>query len=116
MLPELIFKPPKAAWIEPSPVPEPIPDDARIAVFGDWGTGLYGAPAIAQSIVGLDRCDVVLHVGDTYYSGEDTEVHDRLVGDWPKRPAPTVNRSLNGNPTFQLWNRNHYRRRVLCVR
>jgi hypothetical protein len=97
MLPELIFKPPKAAWIEPSPVPEPIPDDARIAVFGDWGTGLYGAPAIAQSIVGLDRCDVVLHVGDTYYSGEDTEVHDRLVGDWPKRPAPTVNRSLNGN-------------------
>lgn len=97
MAPELLFKPPKAAWIDPSPVPEPIPDDARIAVFGDWGTGLYGAPAISASIAGLDRCDVVLHVGDTYYSGEDQEIHDRLVGDWPKRPAPTINRSLNGN-------------------
>ena len=97
MAPELIFKPPKAAWLDPPAVPEPIPDDARIAVFGDWGTGLYGAPVIAQSIGGLDRCDVVLHVGDTYYSGEEDEVHARLVGDWPKRPAGTLNRSLNGN-------------------
>jgi Calcineurin-like phosphoesterase len=97
MAPKLIFKPPKAAWIDPPPVPEPIPDDARIAVFGDWGTGLYGAPAISQTIAGLDRCDVVLHVGDTYYSGEESEVHARLVGDWPKRPAGTLNRSLNGN-------------------
>jgi Calcineurin-like phosphoesterase len=89
MAPELIFN--------PSEVPETIPDDARIAVFGDWGTGLYGAPAIAQTISSLDRCDVVLHVGDTYYSGETDEVHSRLVGDWPKRPAGTLKRSLNGN-------------------
>ena len=97
MAPELLFKPPKAAWIDPPAVPEPIPDDAQIALFGDWGTGLYGAPAISQTIVGLDRCDVVLHVGDTYYSGEESEVHARLVGDWPKRPTATLNRSLNGN-------------------
>ncbi len=97
MVPELIFKPPKAAWIDPPAVPQTIPDDARIAVFGDWGTGLYGAPAIAKTIEGLDRCDVVLHVGDTYYSGEDGEVGARLVGNWPKRPAGTLNRSLNGN-------------------
>ncbi|MEI9973775.1 MAG: hypothetical protein WDO73_18005 [Ignavibacteriota bacterium] len=51
-----------------------------VAVFGDWGTGLYGAPAIAQSIAGLPRCDVVLHVGDTYYSGADSEVHDQFGG------------------------------------
>jgi len=97
MAPELLFKPPRAVWIDPPPVPEPIADDAQMAVFGDWGTGLYGAPAIAQTIAGLSRCDVVLHVGDTYYSGEDGEIHDRLVGDWPKRPAGTLNRSLNGN-------------------
>jgi Calcineurin-like phosphoesterase len=97
MAPELIFKPPKAAWIDPPPVPQTIADDAQIAVFGDWGTGLYGAPAIAQTISSLDRCDVVLHVGDTYYSGEESEVHDRLVGGWPKRPGGTLNRSLNGN-------------------
>jgi hypothetical protein len=97
MVPELIFKPPKAAWIDPPPVPETIPDDAQIAVFADWGTGLYGAPAIAQTIAGLDRCDVALHLGDTYYSGAESEVHDRLVGDWPKRSAATRNRALNGN-------------------
>jgi hypothetical protein len=97
MSPELVFKPPRAEWVEPAPVPQTIPDDAQIALFGDWGTGLYGARAISQTIASLDRCDVVLHVGDTYYSGEQSEVHARLVGDWPKRPAGTVNRSLNGN-------------------
>lgn len=97
MFPELIFKPARAAWIDPPPAAEPIPDDVKIAVFGDWGTGLYGAPAIAKTIAGLDRCDIVLHVGDTYYSGEDNEVHARLVGDWPQRPGGTINRSLNGN-------------------
>jgi hypothetical protein len=97
MFPELIFKPERATWIDPPPVPEPIPEDARIAVFGDWGTGLYGATAISQTIAQLDRCDVVLHVGDTYYSGEENEVHARLVGGWPQRPAGVINRSLNGN-------------------
>jgi len=97
MAPELIFKPKKAEWVLPTAVPETIPDDARIAVFGDWGTGLYGAPAIASTIASLDRCDVVLHLGDTYYSGETNEVHSRLVADWPKRSAGTLKRSLNGN-------------------
>jgi hypothetical protein len=97
MAPELIFKPPKADWIDPPPVPQTIPDNARIALFADWGTGLYGAPAIAQCIENLDRCDVVLHLGDTYYSGEDDEIRDRLVGAWPKRPAGALNRALNGN-------------------
>lgn len=95
---KLVFKPEKHAWIDPPTVPETIADDARIAIFADWGTGLYGAPAIAQSIVTkLDRCDVALHLGDTYYSGADDEVTGRLVGDWPLRDARTVNRALNGN-------------------
>jgi hypothetical protein len=97
MAPELIFKPPKADWIDPPPVPQIIPDNARIALLADWGTGLYGAPAIKQCIEGLDRCDVVLHLGDTYYSGEAGEIQERLVGHWPNRPAGTINRALNGN-------------------
>jgi len=97
MAPELIFKPPKAEWSDPPPVAQTIPDNARIALFADWGTGLYGAPAITKCIEGLDRCDVVLHLGDTYYSGENDEIRDRLIGNWPNRPAGTINRSLNGN-------------------
>lgn len=94
---KLVFKPDKHAWLAPPLAPEAIADNARIAIFADWGTGLYGAPAIAKSIVALDRCDVVLHLGDTYYSGSDDEIKDRLVGDWPTRGGATVNRTLNGN-------------------
>jgi hypothetical protein len=95
---KLIFGPDKHPWMAPSPAPEPIADDARIAVFSDWATGLYGAPEIAKSVrQKLDRCDVVLHLGDTYYSGADDEIHGRLVGDWPIRDSNTKNRSLNGN-------------------
>lgn len=28
---------------------EPFPEQGRIALLGDWGTGLYGAPVIAKS-------------------------------------------------------------------
>jgi hypothetical protein len=94
---KLIFKPMKHQWITPPHTPEPIPDDANLAIFGDWGTALYGAPAIAKSISAMNRCDVALHLGDTYYSGSEEEVRDRLIGDWPKRNDQTINRSLNGN-------------------
>lgn len=93
---KIIFKKQKHAFLPPPPVPEALPDDAKIAVFSDWGTGLYGAPVIANTIRALPRCDVALHLGDTYYSGDDDEIRRRLVGDWPKRTG-TINRTLNGN-------------------
>jgi hypothetical protein len=92
----IIFKPPKHPWVPPPTVPEIIPDDAKIAMFSDWGTGLYGAPIITATIRNLPRCDVAIHLGDTYYSGTDDEIADRLIGDWPTRPG-TLNRALNGN-------------------
>jgi hypothetical protein len=95
---KILFGCDPAPWIAPSETPEVIPDDARIAVFGDWGTGMYGAPVIRDTIVKkLTRCDVVLHLGDTYYSGTDDEVQNRLVADWPSRAGATINRALNGN-------------------
>ena len=30
--------------------PDRIPDDAKIAMTADWGTGLYGAPKIAEQM------------------------------------------------------------------
>jgi predicted phosphodiesterase len=93
---KVLFKPRKHAFLPPPPVPEPMPEDARIAMFSDWGTGLYGAPVIAATIKNLPRCDIVVHLGDTYYSGDDDEVKNRLVADWPAR-ANAINRALNGN-------------------
>ena len=92
----IIFRADRHVWLPPPAVPEPIADAAKIAVFSDWGTGLYGAPVIADTIRKLPRCDVALHLGDTYYSGDDDEIQHRLVADWPTRPG-TVNRALNGN-------------------
>jgi hypothetical protein len=92
----IIFKRQKHPWLPPPAAPEIIADDAKIAMFSDWGTGLYGAPIVRDTIKNLPRCDVALHLGDTYYSGTDDEIKNRLIGDWPTR-AKTVNRTLNGN-------------------
>ncbi len=84
-------------WQTPAPAPDKIANRFRIAVFGDWGTGLYGAPVLARAIA-VDKAgfQVVLHLGDTYYSGVNDEIKERLLADWPK-VAGAVNRSLNGN-------------------
>jgi hypothetical protein len=105
---KFIFKPDVHPWISPPSTAQVFADDARIALFADWGTGLYGAPAIAKSIVELDRCDVVLHLGDTYYSGANNEISGRLVGDWPTRGGNTVNRSLNGNHEMYSGGRGYF--------
>src|SRR5579862_1013884 len=94
---KLVFSPQRHAWIAPPEGTESIDDDAVIAIFSDWGTGLYGAPPIAVSISQLKRCDVALHLGDTYYSGSDREIQERLIADWPRVSAKTVSRTLNGN-------------------
>ena len=83
-------------WKTPG-APEQLPDSFRLALFGDWATGLYGAPKVAESIANdKDGYQIVLHLGDTYYSGTDGEVKDRLVKFWPE-VAGAKNRALNGN-------------------
>lgn len=82
-------------WTTPG-TPDPLPSACRVAVFGDWGTGLYGAPACAQSIEKRGKYDLVLHLGDVYYSGTEKEIAERFVEVWPKVPG-AKNRGLNGN-------------------
>ncbi len=80
------------------PVAAPIPDNFRMAVIGDWGTGLYGAPVCIDSIrADPGGYDLLLHLGDVYYSGLDTEVEERFEKLWPQPTASTMGRSLNGN-------------------
>ena len=84
--------------IRPSqPGPLPLPERGRIGLAGDWGTGLYGAPQIAQSIRNdPDPYIMLMHLGDVYYSGTKSEVRDRFLGLWPKRPE-AIHRALNSN-------------------
>jgi len=40
-----------AKRVTPPPDPQSVPEDARIALFADWGTGLYGRPCDRMSAV-----------------------------------------------------------------
>lgn len=82
-------------WAEPG-ASGALPASCRLAIFGDWGTGLYGAPVCAGSIEKNGKYDVVLHLGDVYYSGTKKEIAERFVEIWPKVPG-ALNRGLNGN-------------------
>jgi len=74
-----------------------LPDIFRAALFGDWGTGLYGAPVIGRSITAdPEPVNLVLHLGDTYYSGTKKEFEKRFLPHWPDRPE-AVHRSVNAN-------------------
>ena len=84
-------------WLEAPSELTRIPNKTRVALFGDWGSGLYGAPVVAKSIAAsTDRYQIVLHLGDTYYSGTETEVKEKLLEDWPVVEG-AINRTLNGN-------------------
>lgn len=87
----------KYKWRDPDPSPAPLSGTARLALFGDWGTGLYGAPVISRSISNDPRgWQLVLHLGDTFYSGTAAEIRDRLMAPWPSVPG-AASRALCGN-------------------
>jgi hypothetical protein len=87
----------KRDFIEDDSTPPPLPNKARIAVLSDWGTGLYGGPVCARSIEADNKkFNLLLHLGDVYYSGDIEEVEERFLKFWPKVPG-AISRALNSN-------------------
>jgi hypothetical protein len=87
----------KARWLTALAHPEPMPDDARIALLADWATGLYGAPASAKCIAATSKGFThVIHLGDVYYSGTTSEIDGRLIAFWPS-VKDARNLACNGN-------------------
>jgi hypothetical protein len=50
-----------------------LPEDARVAVIGDWGTGLPDARAMVVALLRELRPTALVHLGDIYYSGTRRE-------------------------------------------
>jgi hypothetical protein len=71
-------------------------DTGHLAIIGDWGTNLYGAPVSAASITRVGGYEMVLHLGDIYYSGTALETKQRFLDVWPGNGG-LVSRALNGN-------------------
>lgn len=77
--------------------PEAIDNNIRVAMLGDWGTGLYGAPVCAKSIQEDPKgYKLAVHLGDVYYAGNNGEVQERFLDLWPQNNGAT-NRALNSN-------------------
>jgi hypothetical protein len=87
----------KANFMGSTPIPDPVANELRLAILGDFGTGLYGAPACARSVESASPAfDILVHIGDVYYSGLPDECQSRLLSLWPSVPG-AVSRALNGN-------------------
>jgi hypothetical protein len=75
------------------------PDSAKIAIIGDWGTGMGDALVLLQQIATNFKPDVLIHLGDIYYAGlvrEDADNFSALINEvWPEN-APLVF-TLDGN-------------------
>lgn len=87
---------------------EELSDDARLIAVGDWGTGLPRARAVATRMrekigegIAAGRQVHVIHLGDIYYSGLESEDKSRFLDLWPVTPeqaaAGVTSWCLNGN-------------------
>jgi hypothetical protein len=84
-------------WQTAPASPDPVPDTLRVAILGDWGSGLYGAPVCTASIQHDPKgYGLLVHLGDVYYSGTEGEVTDRFLNLWPRNPN-TISRACNSN-------------------
>lgn len=83
-------------------------EDARLVIVGDWSTGLPRARDVAahmhkavDTALAGNRQVHVLHLGDVYYSGLETEDQRRFLDLWPvsqeQADAGVTSWSLNGN-------------------
>jgi hypothetical protein len=79
------------------------PDNATIAVIGDWGTGMNDALVLLEQIGKYFQPYVLLHLGDIYYSGlpseckaHSTDLIDKVWPDGGLNAKPLVF-TLDGN-------------------
>jgi hypothetical protein len=90
----------RAARISPVPIPMPAAvagKPMKVAVLGDWGTGTATATGLLQQVA-AQQPDMLIHLGDIYYSGTATECRDnfRLIID------RAFNRDVTPIPVFTL--------------
>ncbi len=96
------------------PAPLPLVENATVALIADWGTGTAEAKALLQRVA-AHKPDVLIHLGDVYYSGTTTEneqyllsIVNEVFGRGADRPMPVFNMTGNhdmysgGGPFYDL--------------
>ncbi len=75
-----------------------MPANATLAIVGDWGTGQQDAKALLAAIARKNP-DVVIHLGDIYYSGTEFEMENYFYNIWDQELdlSKTKTFTLTGN-------------------
>ncbi|MEZ4294837.1 MAG: hypothetical protein R3B70_07660 [Polyangiaceae bacterium] len=78
----------KHAWVPPPEEPwRTIGDVARVAIFGEYGTGQFGGTACAESMAtARPAFDALIHLGDSHCPMLPVEPEERFLGAWPAAP------------------------------
>lgn len=58
---------------------ETLPEHAAIAIVGDWGTGMSDATGLLQQIKDNFHPEILVHLGDIYYSGTESETQSNFL-------------------------------------
>jgi Calcineurin-like phosphoesterase len=56
-----------------------IPNDAKVGIIGDWGTGMADAEALLVDLLSIHQPAALIHLGDIYYSGTPTECQTNFL-------------------------------------
>lgn len=52
-----------------------LPNNAKVAILGDWGTGMDDARHLLKQLMVQHHPDAIIHLGDIYYSGTPEECY-----------------------------------------
>jgi len=69
-----------------NPVVLRVPNQLRLAIVGDWGTGPFEVNAASSKIANLvakAKSDFSIHLGDVYYAGTNEQEQNNMR-DWPQ--------------------------------
>jgi len=78
-----------------------LPNHAKVAILGDWGTGLDDAKQLLKELMVTHKPDAIIHLGDIYYSATPSEcvhnfsdifkqVFDEVLGKGKRIPIFTI--------------------------
>ncbi|WP_051267886.1 metallophosphoesterase family protein [Terrimonas ferruginea] len=92
-----------------------LPNNAKVGILGDWGTGMPDAIALLKDMMVQHKPDVIIHLGDIYYSGTPQEcdtyfrdvfttVFNEVLG--PGKRIPVF--SIPGNHDYYAWGAEYY--------
>lgn len=91
-------------------IPWQLPDDASVALIGDWGTGLPDAQALVQELMMLTpKPAAIIHIGDIYYAGTPDQCSSNFLN-IVNAAAPNIPVfTIPGNHEYYDWGVGYYK-------